>query len=268
MDTNINDFYLISFNKFVSLINLKYAKYIIFFLIILIITSIIIFIICSYFFIKLLAIDIDSNNILFYKYNKTSQKLLDLYGDHKLTKIYLIRQPLSNLTNLLLNIMTFYNYNKLVTESQQNFPHHIMLVFEIKLKNNDRKLIVLEKNNSIRISDNFYINNLQDIKIIKLKKKHNLTINSILQNTQQRLGAEKFFNWHIYKNNCKEFIKQILKTTNNYKKEHNTFIFGDICMDKLMNIIIPTEFATHIVNSFVNINNILEKYILDSNIFY
>lgn len=267
MDIN-NDFFSLKLTKLVSLFDLNYIKYGIIFLMLITTISIIIFIICSYFIIKLLAIDIDANNILFYKYNNVSQKILDLYGDNKITKIYLIRQPLSDFINTILNIITFYNYNKLIIESQQNFPYHTKLVFEIKLKNNDRKLIVLEKNNSIRISDNFHINNSQEIKVVKLEKKHKLTINSILQNTQQRLGAEKFFNWHIYKNNCKEFIKEILKTINSYKKEHNTFIFGDICIDKLINIIIPTEFATHIVNSFVNINNIVEKYIFDSNIFH
>ena len=271
MDININDFNLTSLGKFVSVSNLNYIKASIFFIILLILTYSIIFIIFSYFLIKLLAIDINAinaNNKLFYKYNKSSQKLLDLYGDYKLTKIYLIRQPFSNLTNALLNIFTFYNYNKLISESQ-SVPYHIKLVFEIKLQNNDRKLIMLEKNNSINISDNFYINNLQEIKTIKLKKKHKLTINSILQNTQERVGNEHFFNWHIYKNNCKEFIKEILKTTNYYKKGHNTFIFGrDICLDKVINIITPIEFATHIVNSLVNINNIVEKYILDNIIFY
>lgn len=267
MDININDFYLL-LTKFVSVINLNVIKYCIIGFILLILSSTIIFIICSYFFIKLLSIDIDANNILFYKYNKNSQKILDLYGEHKVTKIYLIRQPLSHFINTLLNIFTFYNYNKLITESQQNFQFHTKLIFEIKLKNNERKLVSLEKNNSIIISDNFYINNSQENKIIKINKKHKLTINAILQSTQERVGIEKYFNWHIYKNNCKEFIKEILITINSYKKEHDTFIFGNIGIDKLINIIVPTEFSTHIVNSLVNINNIIEKYILDNNIFY
>jgi hypothetical protein len=267
MDININDFNLY-LNKFVSGLNLQYVKYSIVFFILFILISSIMFIIGSYVFIKSLAINIDANNVLFYKYNKNSQKILDLYGDHRITKLYIIRQPLSKFINTLLNIITFYNYNKLITETQQIFPYHTKLVFEIKLQNNERKLVSLEKNNSIVISDNFYINNLQETKIVNLKKKNKLTINSILQTTQKRVGIEKFFNWHIYKNNCKGFIKEILITINSYKKEQVSFIFGDICMNKLMNIIVPTEFARHVVNSLVNINNIVEKYVLDNNIFY
>lgn len=272
MDVNnnnceISDNINIVLSSFVSIFKLSYVKWGILFLFILVIISICLFIICSYFFIKVLAIGVDDNNILFYKYNSLSEKTLKKYGDYDIKKLYLIRQPLSKLTNTILNIITLNNYNQLITETQQSFPHHIKLIFEIKLRNNDRKLILLEKNNSISIYDTFHINNLQEIKTIKLNKNHKQTINSILQTTQHRLGSEKFFNWHIYKNNCKEFTKQILITMNNYKKEHKDFIFEDIAVDKLMKIVTPTEFSTHIVNSIVNINNIIEKYVLDSGMF-
>ena len=54
---------------------------------------------------------------------------------------------------------------------------------------------------------------------------------------------------------------------NYYNKDCKKFIFGDISIDKLVKTIIPTEFATHIVNSLVNINNIIEKYVFDNNVF-
>lgn len=255
--------------SFVSLIDYYYVKIIVLFLILFIIGFIVMFIVCSYFLIKVLRVGIDDNNILFYKYNKTSKKILDLYGDYELTKLYLVRQPFTKFTTFLLNIITFCNYDRLIKESQNSFPNHVKLVFEIKLKNNCKKLLLLEKTNSINISENFHINDLQEMKQINVgnKKKDKLTIKSILQQTQDRVGAEKFFNWHIYNNNCKEFIKEILITINKYNKNYDNFIFGDISMDKLMNVIIPTELAIHIVNSFVNINNIFEKYILDNGLF-
>ena len=81
-------------------------------------------------------------------------------------------------------------------------------------------MLLIEKNNSINICENFLINNLQDIKTIKLNNKHlinkHLTLNSILKTTQQRVGNELFFNWNLYKNNCQEFTKEILKTIGNY----------------------------------------------------
>ena len=163
---------------------------------------------------KLLKRSLDDNNILFYKYNKKSQKILDLYGDHKLTKIYLVRHPFSKLISFLLNIITLYNYEKLITESQDNFPYHTLLVFEIILNNGIKKWILLEKNNCINISDNFIIHNNQEIINVKVNQDKLTTINDILKKTQNRIGNERFFNWHLYKNNCQEFTKEILIFTN------------------------------------------------------
>ena len=100
---------------------------------------------------------IDNNNILFYQYNKKSQKILDAYGDYKITKIYLVRQPFSKIVTFLLNILTLYNYEKLINESHDNFPYHSLLIFEIKLPNNMRKLLLLEKHNYINICENFFV---------------------------------------------------------------------------------------------------------------
>ena len=245
-------------------ININHVKYTFFAFIVIMFLffSIVIFIIFSYCVLKLLKLNIDDHNFLFYKYNKKSQRILDLYGDCELTKIYLVRQSFSKLTTFILNIFTLYNYDKLIYESQCNFPYHISLVFEIKLPNNKNKFLMLEKNNSINLCDNFSINNTQEMKMIKIKK-NKYTINSILKITKDRVGIEKFFNWHIHKNNCTNFIKEILISINQYNKICKKFIFHDN-IDKVVQTIIPTEFNLHIVNSCINIKNKIEEYIYDS----
>ena len=264
--------YNININEIINKDILPNIQYIIFFSVIFVVVSFIIFIVSSYFVLKVLKMGIDNTNILFYQYNKKSQKILDTYGDNKLTKIYLVRQPFSKMVTFFLNVFTLYNYEKLINESPDNHPYHILLVCEIKLSNGLRKLLLIEKNNSINICENFLINNLQDIKTIKLNNKHlinkhlnnkHLTLNSILKTTQQRVGNELFFNWNLYKNNCQEFTKEILKTIGNYNKTNKEYIFRD----KLFKLIIPSEFTLHIGNCLCVIGNIIEKYIYDSNIF-
>jgi hypothetical protein len=257
-----NDSYNINLNETINYFSLHYVKYITILLLLFFIVSIVLFIVVSYFIIKFLKLGLDSNNILFNQYNKKSKRLLDLYGDYKLTHIYLVRQPFSKFITFLLNIFTLYNYEKLINESQDNFPYHTLFIFEITLKYGMKKMILLEKNNCINISENFLINSRQEIKHLKIKK-HNLTINSILNETHKRLGNEKFFNWHIYKNNCQEFTKEILKTIGNYTRTNKEFIFRN----KLIKLIIPSEFTIHIGNCFCVFYNIVEKYIYDSNIF-
>ena len=78
----------------------------------------ILFIIVSYFVLKILKSSLDEYNFFFYKYNQQSQKILDKYGDYKITKLYLVRQPFSKFLTLLLNILTCYQYNKLIAETK------------------------------------------------------------------------------------------------------------------------------------------------------
>jgi hypothetical protein len=202
--------------------NIKFMidiKYIVI-LLILFIFIITCFILISYLIYKLLNINIDTNNILFYEYSKKSQSILNKYGDYKLTKIHLIKQPFSNLFTFLLNIFTFYNYNKIINHLNI-YPYHTSLVFEIVLPNNNTKFILLEKNNAINICENIIINKNKEMKTICVK---NITLNEILNKTQSRIGVKKYFNWNIYDNNCKIFIKEILKTIRKYTKIHKNFI--------------------------------------------
>ena len=258
----INTLYNINLNEMTSNFSLHHIKYITIFLLLFFVVSMLLFIIISYFILKFLKLSIDNNNILFYQYNKKSKKLLDLYGNYKITKVYLIRQPFSKTITFLLNIFTLYNYEKLINESHDNFPYHSLLIFELKLENGMKKMLLIEKNNCINVSDNFLINNTQEIKQLNIRNKH-LTINSILNVTQARLGNEQYFNWHIYKNNCQKFTKEILKTIGKYNKTNKNFIFRD----KLINIIMPSEFTLHIGNCLCVFCNIIEKYIYDNNIF-
>ena len=268
----INTLYNIDFNKIINdlineITNKINIKYIIICLFLFLIVSMLLFIIISYFILKFLKLSIDDNNILFYHYNKKSKKIFDLYGDCKITNIYLIREPFSKTCTFIFNILTLYNYEKLINETQNNFPYHCLMIFEVKLKNNMKKMLLIEKNNSINICDNFLIHNTQEIKKLNIKNK-NLTINTILNTTHIRLGNEKYFNWHLYKNNCQNFTKEILKTIGKYNKINKTFIFHDKLNNKLFNMMSPSEFTIHIWNCLCVVCNIVEKYIYDNNFFY
>lgn len=250
-------------------ISINNVKFFLVFSILFLLASLIIFILCSYFVLKFLQISIDNNNVFFYQYNKKSQKILDIYGDYKVSKIYLVRQPLGKSITFLLNVITLYNYEKLILESHDNFPYHTLIIFEIEMPDNKRKLLLLEKNNCISICENFIINQLFETKLLQLKQKNckndknRYTLKSILKSTQERIGNEKFFNWHICKNNCQEFIKEVLITINKYSKSNKEFIFRN----KIMKHITQSEFTLHICNCLCVIYNIIEKYIYDNNIF-
>ena len=71
--------------------------------------------------------------------------------------------------------------------------------------------------------------------------------------TKDRMGNEKFFNWHLYRNNCHNITKEILITLKAYNKKNRDFI-----CDKYEKEIIP-EFNLYLINTIHNIYNIAES---------
>lgn len=235
-----------------------------FILLCIVIFSIILFIAVTYIIFKKVKSNIDNSGILFYQYNKKSQTTLEKYGDYKIKKIYLIRQPFTKVMTLLLNMITFHNYNKIIKNSDI-CPYHTLLVFEIKLPKNKRKFILLEKNNSINICENFTVQNTQDMKFINIKNKNKTTINKILSTTKERIGVTNYYNWNLFTNNCIKFIKEILITTGNYNNSCKEFIQEENKDLFIKTTFIPSDFSIHIINSVVNIYNFTEKYLFDNN---
>jgi hypothetical protein len=209
----------------------------------------------------MLQLGVEYNNIFFYQYNKKCKQLLNEYGDCKINKLYLVRQPFGELVSFALNIFTLFQYSKYINESQENCPYHSAFIVEIK-KNNEIKFLLLEKNNCINICETFLINKIYEFKRIPLKK-NKLTLNKILNKTQERLGNRAYFNWNIYKNNCQEFAKEVLISVDQYTEYYKEFIFRD----KIIKIHNLSEFSLHIINCVFIFMNFFEKYIIDYNLF-
>ena len=247
----IMDYNIITSNQFIITV------------ILLIIFGFIIFVISSFYILRFLQISFEYNNIFFYQYNKKCQKIINTYGNYKINRIYLIRQPLGKMTNFVFNILTLFNYNKYLLESPDNYPYHPALIFEIK-KDDNIKFLLVEKNNCINICESFLINKSYDFKCINMTKSK-FTLKKVLNKTQKRIGNQKYFNWNLHKNNCQEFTKEILVTLNKYNEEYTNFIFSDKIIQKYYS---PSDLSLYIINCVFIIINFIEKYLLDNNIFY
>jgi len=253
-------------NIFENIINYKIYNYnlSIIIIIIFIILGFITFIIVSYGILRILKLTWD-DSIFFNQYNKKCQKILDKYGDEKINKIYIVRHPISNVNGFIFNLVTLFQYNQIIIQSKENFPYHVGIIFEISY-NNSNKLILLDKNYCINLSENFMIINKDEFMEIQINSKKNKThtLNKILKKTKKRMGIDKFFNWKIFENNCQQFCKEILITLGEANKTNSNFILRN----KKLTSYQPSHFSIHIMNCIRIIMNFIEKYIFDNNIFY
>ena len=233
------------------------AIYVIFF-IFAIMTLMIVF----YISVKILDISLDKI-IFFYDYNKLCKKMLQKYGECEINKIYLIRTNLTKFHTFITNVVTLYKYNEIVKKTECDFPYHVMIVVELKLTNNRIKWILLEKNNCISMNDNFILTQGMEVEEVIIKKEKKINLNEFLEETRNRTGNEKFFNWNVFENNCQEFTKQLLITIESYSDYYEEYIFNE----KIMKLLEPSKFAYCMFNFLFIFYNFLEKYIFELDIF-
>lgn len=192
-------------------------------------------------------------NDIFNDYNKETRQILNEYGDYKIKEIYIVKEPLGKLLCTMLNALTLYEYKRISEENEDFIIYHASIIVKIKLPNNLNKFLLIEKNPTMNISEKFCINKLQNIKSIRIKK---YTLNKMLNTTNERMGNKKFFNWNFYKNNCQDFVKEILITL---KKPHLMDDFMD--HKKITNWLYSSHFVGCTINFLVTMSNIIEKYV-------
>jgi len=195
-------------------------------------------------------IDIDN---IFNDYSKETRQILNEYGKYKISKFYLVKEPIGKLLLTMLNIGTLYEYQRITEQNDDFVVHHASIIVKIKLPNNLNKFLLIEKNPTMVISEKFCINKLQNIKSIGRTKKY--TLNKILNMTKTRIGNKKFFNWHFHTNNCQDFVKEILITL---RKSHVMDNFMD--HTKISNWLYSSQFNVYTIKFFLTISNIIEKY--------
>ena len=80
----------------------------------------------------------DDYNILFNDYNSASKKVIEKYGDCRITRVYLITHPLTKFSLFMLNLVTMQNSKPAMVGTM-----HLQLMIEIKVNKHEKKMICL-----------------------------------------------------------------------------------------------------------------------------
>jgi len=144
---------------------------------------------------------------------------------------------------------------KYIETNESFFPFHTSIIIEVGLPNNNKKKIMIEKNNCIKLSLDFRIANNQDMRNISIRKKK-YSLNTLLGQTQERIGSNVFFNWHISRNNCQNLVKEVLVTLNKFEKNKKFILQSEI-----FNHLKFSSFSLHFINTIINLANVIESII-------
>lgn len=149
------------------------------------------------------------------KSNELSQQTkiaLFKYGKYKINKVYLIKQPVTNITTELLDCISFCNYSNYFN-SINHIIFHATIMFEITYKGRIKFICIDKMPGDIRINDNFKFNPKQSIKQLTMNQDNKVTkINKLFHKTIKRIGLLKALEWNMLDNTCETFTNELLKT--------------------------------------------------------
>lgn len=209
----------------------------------------------SFYLFKYLKIRIFQNWYLS-DYSSCNKRILDNYGDWNIKYIYLVKEPISRFSYLIMNIVTLNSLKNAIKKySDEETPNHIFLLLELE-KGKKRKTCILEKNTCLNIGFNYMITDKQNK--MKLKPSQKIKLIDLLENTKKRITPKKFFNFELFENNCQNLATEILKTVNKYDEKTRKFLYQEqFYCSEFLDEIFCFDFNKYLVNSCFNIYNMI-----------
>ena len=134
------------------------------------------------------------------------REIISTYGNTPITKLQIVRTPLSTALKTAMNLASLGNFNKRLQEMPYDDLFHLSLYVTL----NNNKVILLEKNQVINAEVNPSISQNSQTSIIK-NIPPNLTINSLIEKAHNKL-KNNMFTYDGRTNNCQDFILAMVDT--------------------------------------------------------
>ena len=162
------------------------------------------------------------------RYTNKAESILKKYGNYNVIGIIIKKSPIISVIDKALNLISLgkwadskkrYNYDDL---------YHLYLILTLDLGESNFKKLLLEKNQSINISESIpsRTEKTQSLNIFPPK---NITLNNLLQTTLNKVGKDQFFIYDPFGGkNCQNFIKDIFISNDLYNDRINKFVFQPI----------------------------------------
>lgn len=204
------------------------------------------------------------------------RNILKNVGNQTIKSITIKRTPVSGLITGALSVFSLGKFGK---RMERSFDELFHLFIEITLNNNQK--VILEKNEVINMESNPKSRPDTEMKIVNTSIPQ-ITLDEMLNNTEQYMGQKDFFGYSAKDNNCQDFIVSFFKANNigdesdiSFIKQDTKSLFKNLpSLRKLSNTIttigakanvITTGKGIEDINNYSNVLKHLTSHITDPN---
>lgn len=151
------------------------------------------------------------------------RKLLDTYGDYKITQIQVCKKPIMSIFRAIGNIITFGDLNRYLKSKNYDDLYHLYIV--LSLSNGTKLLYKIDKN--ARVDASKIIPSWTEDSTCTGIIKTNILVKDLISKTMSRMG-KSFFIYNAKSTNCQHFVTNVLQANNLFNPKLNSFINQNI----------------------------------------
>jgi hypothetical protein len=155
-------------------------------------------------------------------YPPKARQTIQRFGNGTIEELLLRRQPIMNLINRAINIITLGKWNEVRKKYSYDSLFHLSLIASVRMPDGALKQILMEKNEVINITDSF--SSAGSIQYKKVPVACCITLNDFLKNAEAKGGAD-YFLYDAFTANCQMFLMTLLDANGLTTEATKEFIY-------------------------------------------
>ena len=184
-------------------------------------------------------------NEFFDAYPKRTQELLDRLeaANARIVGAYVVRVPFSDWLTFGANLVTSFAYQRQAGAHARQHPQHTALLCEVELLSHggsgaSTKLVLIDKDSRVHVRDDFVVVRGWSCRRVPPEwfrgggagagapagckdngkdkdgggRGGGISLSALLNQTRERIGDGRYFNWNLYRNNCNRLTQELVTT--------------------------------------------------------
>jgi len=160
-------------------------------------------------------------------YPNSAKKTMATLGDLPVESAEIVRTPISAVLSKFINLLSAGKFEQASKDAGYDKLFHLQLVLNVRSTNGQMKKVAIQKTERVQVDGSLtgvtaeteYLN-------ISIGNKK-FTSNEMLEKTRKRIGDRDFFGYDSFKNNCQNFILNLLKSEGLAGAKETKFLYQD-----------------------------------------
>jgi hypothetical protein len=160
-------------------------------------------------------------------YPNSAKKTMETLGDLPVESAEIVRTPISKVLSKFINLLSAGKFEQASKDAGYDKLFHLQLVLNVVDKNGNRKKVAIQKTERVQVDGSLTgVTAETEYLSISIGNK-NFTPNEMLEKTRKRIGDRDFFGYDSFKNNCQNFILNLLKSEGLAGAKETKFLYQD-----------------------------------------